>query len=187
MKKRIATFVLLTAAVTSGVAFAHHRRHQTFDANGNAGVVVSHKTGAKARVGAAYAARFQAYIDSIEAAGARVLFMGGIRRGRCSSGHRHPCGMALDVCQKSRDRVDARCRLPDRRSLARIASSVGLFEGGQWCHGDYGHAQVGVSAAPCGETRFASARRKIHHHRYRVASYRTNPKAVRVGWGWSAL
>ena len=38
------------------------------DANGNAapGVIVSSKTGARARVGVAYAARFQAYIDDLE-------------------------------------------------------------------------------------------------------------------------
>ena len=47
------------------------------DANGNtAGVFISGKTGARARVGAAYAARFQAYIDDLETNhGARVLFM----------------------------------------------------------------------------------------------------------------
>ncbi len=54
------------------------------DANGNKGIVISHKTGARARVGVAYAARFQAYIDDLENNhGARVLFMNGIRPGRC--------------------------------------------------------------------------------------------------------
>ena len=44
------------------------------------GIVMSAKTGARARVGVAYAARFQAYIDDPEKNfGARVLFMGGIR------------------------------------------------------------------------------------------------------------
>src|SRR2546427_179935 len=44
-------------------------QHQTrvVDANGNtAGVIISAKTGARARVGIAYAARFQAYIDDLE-------------------------------------------------------------------------------------------------------------------------
>jgi len=27
----------------------------------------------------------------------------------------------------------------------------GLFEGGRWCNSDYGHAQVGVTAAACGD------------------------------------
>ena len=37
------------------------------DANGNiAGTLISHKTGARARVGSAYAPRFQAYIDDLE-------------------------------------------------------------------------------------------------------------------------
>jgi hypothetical protein len=65
------------------------------DANGNAtaGVIVSSKTGARARVGVAYATRFQAYIDDLENNhGARVLFMGGIRPGHCSPSSEHPCG-----------------------------------------------------------------------------------------------
>ena len=126
------------------------------DANGNtAGLVVSHKTGARARVGVAYAGRFQAYIDDLENNhGARVLFMGGIRPGRCSPESQHPCGKALDVCQISRGGVDRRCNLPDRATLAQIASAHGLFEGGRWCHSDYGHAQVGVTAAACGDGPF---------------------------------
>ena len=55
------------------------------DANGNAaGFVISSRTGARARVGIRYVARFQAYIDDLENNhGARVLFMGGIRPGGC--------------------------------------------------------------------------------------------------------
>src|SRR5215467_8010320 len=70
------------------------------DANGNrAGIVISSKTGARARVGVAYAARFQAYIDDLERNhGAKVLFMGGIRPGPCSVASEHPCGKALDLC-----------------------------------------------------------------------------------------
>ena len=77
------------------------RRARTLDANGNnaAGTVISRKTGARTRV----AARFQAYIDDLEANhGGRVLFMGGIRPGRCSPSSEHPCGKALDVCQLRR-------------------------------------------------------------------------------------
>jgi len=47
--------------------------------------------------------------------------------------------------------VDPRCNLPTRVSLGRIASTHGLFEGGRWCNSDYGHAQVGVTAAACSE------------------------------------
>lgn len=120
-----------------------------------AGVVVSRKTGARARVGVAYAARFQAYIDDLETNhGARVLFMGGIRPGRCSSSSEHPCGKALDVCQRRRGVVDSRCNLPGRVALGQIAASHGLFEGGRWCDSDYGHAQIGVTAAACGDNRF---------------------------------
>ncbi len=131
------------------------------------GIVRSHKTGATAHVGARYASMFQGYVDALEATGATIRFMGGIRRGRCSSGSMHPCGKALDVCQLSRDRVDSRCHLPGRDAMARIAAANGLFEGGQWCHGDMGHAQVGVSAAACGSTMMA--RRHHRHHRIRYA------------------
>ncbi len=105
------------------------------DANGNtAGVVMSRKTGARARVGVAYAVRFQAYIDDLENNhGARVLFMNGIRPGRCSPASEHPCGKALDVCQRRRGVVDPRCNLPARVALGQIAAAHGLFEGGRWC------------------------------------------------------
>lgn len=131
------------------------------DANGNtAGVVISAKTGARAHVGVAYAARFQAYIDDLENNhGARVLFMGGIRPGRCSASSQHPCGKALDVCQLRRGVVDPRCNLPDRAALGQIAAVHGLFEGGRWCQSDYGHAQIGVTAAACGDGRIRIVRR----------------------------
>lgn len=136
-------------------AMVNQHRTAALDANGNApGVVVSSKTGARAHVGAAYAARFQAYINDLENNyGARVLFMGGIRPGRCSIYSEHPCGKALDVCQLRRGVVDRRCQLPGRTMLGQIAASHGLFEGGRWCDSDYGHAQVGVTAPACGESR----------------------------------
>lgn len=160
------------------------------------GVVRSRKTGATARVSPQYFGLFQAYVDDLEAAGAVVRFMGGYRPGRCWSGGMHPCGKALDVCQYARGVVDRRCNLPDEPVMAKIAERNGLFEGGLWCHGDRGHAQVGVSAAPCGgnlyaaverfkagnaaattgEVILASARNRhkrrhyAHHHHYRYAS-----------------
>jgi len=132
------------------------------DGNGNKapGIVISSKTGARARVGIAYAARFQAYINDLEKNyGARVLFMGGIRPGRCLPQSQHPCGKALDVCQLGWGKVDARCNLPDRVTLGRIAAAHGLFEGGRWCHSDYGHAQTSVTAAACGDGPFRIVRR----------------------------
>jgi hypothetical protein len=125
------------------------------DANGSTiGLITSSKTGARARVAAAYASRFQAYINDLENNySARVLFMGGIRPGRCSIYSEHPCGKALDVCQLRRGMVDSRCHLPNRATLAKVAASHGLFEGGLWCDSDYGHAQVGVTAPACGENR----------------------------------
>jgi Tfp pilus assembly major pilin PilA len=132
------------------------------DSNGNKapGIVVSSKTGARAQVGTAFAARFQAYINDLEKNyGARVLFMGGIRPGRCLPESQHPCGKALDVCQLGWGKVDPRCNLPDRVTLGRIAAAHGLFEGGRWCHSDYGHVQTGVTAAACGDGPFRIVRR----------------------------
>lgn len=128
---------------------------RTLDANGNpVGVVISLKTGAHARVDITYVERFQAYIDDLETNhGARVLFMSGIRPGRCLSSSEHPCGKALDVCQLRRGAVDRRCNLPGRVTLGQIAASHGLFEGGRWCNSDYGHAQIDVTAAACGDRR----------------------------------
>lgn len=138
---------------------AAHQGYRS-DANGNAaGFVISSRTGARARVGIRYVARFQAYIDDLENNhGARVLFMGGIRPGGCSPSSEHPCGKALDVCQLRRGVVDSRCKLPGRAALAQIAASHGLFEGGRWCNSDYGHAQVGVTPS-CGESRSRIARK----------------------------
>ena len=133
------------------------------DANGNSasGIVISRKTGARARVGVAYAARFQAYIDDLETNhGARIVFMGGIRPGRCSPASEHPCGKALDVCQLRRGVVDARCNLPGRVALGKIAASHGLFEGGRWCNSDYGHAQIDLTAAACGDRRVRMVQRQ---------------------------
>lgn len=125
------------------------------------GVVMSRRTGARARVGIAHAPRFQAYIDDLESNhGARIFFIGGIRPGHCASSSLHPCGRALDVCQLRRGVVDQRCHLPPRRKLAQIASSHGLFEGGRWCDSDYGHVQLGATAGDCGDRRTRFVRRR---------------------------
>ena len=140
-----------------------HKHRAAPDANGNKTgpcIVLSRKTGAKAVVGCPYVSSFQAYVDDLESGGATIYFMGGTRRGKCWSGGMHPCGKALDVCQLSRGRVAAKCNLPGRRAIAAVASRHGLFEGGQWCNSDYGHVQVGVSAAACGTT--LMARRTRH-------------------------
>jgi hypothetical protein len=140
--------------------------HPPLDPNGNESGVVKSKTGASARVGVRYAKRFQAYIDDLENNyGARVLFMGGIRFGHCSSRSQHPCGKALDVCQLRRGVVDPRCRLPGPSALATIAASHELFEGGRWCNSDYGHAQVDTTASACGDRRVHTARRGSRHRK----------------------
>jgi hypothetical protein len=139
-----------------------HRKPARSAKSNPPGIVMSRKTGARARVGIAHAARFQAYIDDLENNhGARILFMGGIRPGHCSSSGMHPCGKALDVCQLRRGVVDPRCHLPPRRTLAQIASSHGLFEGGRWCNSDYGHVQLGVTAGDCGDRRTRTVRRHM--------------------------
>ena len=155
------TIIQSAQAGTEISARKHHERG--IDANGNEAapcIVRSGKTGASARVGCAYVARFQAYVDELEANGATVHFMGGYRPGHCSPRHMHSCNRALDVCQLSRGRVDTKCRLPGRQALATIAERHGLFEGGQWCHSDYGHAQVGVTAGACGTTLMAKSKRR---------------------------
>jgi hypothetical protein len=78
-----------------------------------------------------------------------------------------------------------------------IAAAHGLFEGGRWCNSDYGHAQVGVTAAACGERMLArikqqpaaeasyayAARSKTRH--VRLASHQATfiPAVYRFGAG----
>ncbi|MGA7037100.1 MAG: hypothetical protein WBZ08_01720, partial [Pseudolabrys sp.] len=66
-----------------------------------------------------------------------------------------------DVCQRRRGVVDPRCNLPSRVALGHIAGVHGLFEGGRWCNSDYGHAQVGVTAAACGNRGIRFVQRQI--------------------------
>lgn len=124
------------------------------------GVVRSSKTGATARVAPGNRAKFQAYVDDLERNyGATVRFMGGYRRGPCSLASQHPCGGALDVCQLRRGIVDARCHLPSRRVMVKVARAHGLYEGGSWCNSDRGHAQVRESAGPCRGNLYAAVDR----------------------------
>lgn len=156
--------------------FRHHSPRKATKAARNApdaapialgsGVVVSHKTGAKARVSPAQAHKFQAYINDLEAHGAVIKFMGGYRPGPCWPGGLHPCGKALDVCQYARGVVDRRCNLPGKIVMAQIARANGLFEGGQWCNGDLGHAQVGVTAGACGSNLYSAVRKYKKKIRY---------------------
>ena len=134
------------------------------------------KAGATATVAPRYAARFQAFIDDLERHGAVVRFMGGIRPGRCSQASKHPCGMALDVCQLRRGVVDRRCRLPGRREIGTLARRHRLFSGGDWCDSDYGHVEAGGSVA-CGHSwasnatervKYAKIAKIMHGRRHRV-------------------
>ena len=113
-----------------GAAAPASQPPRAFDANGNraAGIVLSRKTGARARVGVAYAARFQAYIDDLETNhGARILFMGGIRPGRCSPSSEHPVER-LWMCASSVEAWStgvaiSPLALPSARSLLLTVSS----------------------------------------------------------------
>lgn len=170
----IATPTIIQSAQAGTLTELSARKHRTTDPNGNAAepcTVVSRKTQAKARVGCAHVAAFQAYVDDLEAGGAVVRFMGGVRRGKCWSGGLHPCGKALDVCQLSRGRVDPRCHLPGRREIADVAERHGLVEGGRWRHSDYGHAQVGGYAgiAVAEMSRHSTALTARSHRRQRVS------------------
>lgn len=166
----LALSVTITAQVKTG-------RSAEVDANGNAGIIISHKTGAKAKVSPQHAAKFQAYIDDLENNhGSIIKFMGGYRRGHCSSGHMHPCGRAIDVCQLRRGAVDRRCNLPDRVTIAVIAARHGLIEGGRWMNSDYGHAQVGgysgMDVAEIGSVTTVAARsHKRARHRVAQADF----------------
>jgi hypothetical protein len=163
-----AATVSLFASSAEASARYHHRHHHhrpaiktdKTNANGNLaerGIVRSKKTGATARVSADYAPKFQAYINDVENHGGEVLFMGGIRRGHCSSRSMHPCGKALDVCQLDRGVVDSRCHLPNRTVMAALALRHNLFEGALWCNDDYGHVQAGISAPACRKNLYAAA------------------------------
>jgi len=123
--------------------------HNNNDGGGRGNVHSS--AGASAVVSAAYAPAFQALIDDLEAHGAVIKFMGGIRPGRCAQAHKHSCGMALDICQHARSVIDSRCHLPGLAIENQIAAAHGLFHGAQWCRPDRGHFEVGGSAA-CGQS-----------------------------------
>jgi len=133
--------------------------------------VRSQKTGATANVAASAGPKFQAYINDLEDHGAVVRFMGGYRKGRGSLRHLHPWGLALDVCQLSRGRVDRRCHLPGPTLAADIAERHGLFEGGQWCHSDYGHVQAKFTAAACGVARRQRQRQPVVEAAYHAPNF----------------
>lgn len=170
-----------SAAATRAVRDSHLSRETSLRPSQGqigSGIVKSGKTGATAHVAPRYAAIFQDYVDDVEAAGGRITFMGGLRPGRCHIPEsKHPCGMAIDLCQYSRGVVDHRCLLPSEGQLAQIAARHGLVEGGIWCHGDRGHAEIRTheQAEACGHnlytavTEFQAKRTQARHHHIRYA------------------
>lgn len=160
--------------VHAPVKIARHRaNHRVVDANGNSGtgIVISHKTGATARVAVSFAAKAQAVVDDLEQNhGAVIRFMGGYRRGRCASWSLHPCGLAIDLCQTARGRVDPRCHMPSRSVEIQVARAHSAYSGGVWCNQDRGHIQSRETAASCGQTLYsavATFKSKRHRFKYR--------------------
>lgn len=97
------------------------------------------------------AKRFHSFCANLVAHGLKIVLAGGWRPGRCSDGHRHPCGLAIDINQVRRNVVVR--RFP--RGITAIARHYGLVSGGIWCDADLGHFEVydGTNAPAC------------HHHR----------------------
>lgn len=177
---RFVSLIIAMGITISATQAEARRSHRVQDANANgATAVVSHKTGARTSVSAEHVAKFQAYVDDLEAGGATIKFMGGIRRGHCSSRHMHPCGRAIDVCQLRRGVVDRSCNLPDRAAIAAIAARHGLVEGGRWRNSDYGHAQVGgysgMAVADVGSATTMTARSHRRARRHEIAQISVAP------------
>jgi hypothetical protein len=137
------------------------------------------KVGAHATVSPRYAPQFQALIDDLERHGAQVRFMGGYRSGYCGQASKHPCGMALDVCQLARGVVDRRCHLPGRVAMGEIARRHNLFSGGDWCNSDYGHVEAGTSVA-CGHSWASNGGSKHEGHHYRTVARAVEYASVSV-------
>ncbi len=171
-------------AVTARHAEAHRRHvhayrarktHQRPSLADSAFAAVRSRAGAVAYVLRAQVARFQGYVRALEARGATIFYMGGIRRGRCSPAHQHPCGEALDVCQDARGKVSGLkdCHLPPPPEMAEIAEAHGLQEGSTWCRRpDYGHAQVIRTGSRC------AARGLVGHGRRRYVAAGQNRMAL---------
>lgn len=102
-------------------------------------VTVRAKSGSTARVASSHASNFQCLIDSLEAEGYRIQFMGGYRSGTCAPPrYKHPCGLALDINQTDRNVVTR--RLPSNAN--QLARTCGLFHGAIWQYADGGHFEV---------------------------------------------
>jgi hypothetical protein len=207
----IVAIALLPATAEARSKHKHYRHHRASDANGNQafepGKVTSRKTGAYTHVSAKFQPQAQAYIDDLEQNhGATIYYLGGYRRGRCSIGHQHPCGTALDVCQDRRAHVSGAkdCHLPPPATIVRVASAHGLYEGARWCDSDYGHVQLRPSGGHCTPTGWARhvyyiadapattqrilvARAKLHHKKRHYAPvehmYASRELLPQVNWG----
>lgn len=119
----------------------------------SAAETIRSRSGATARVSAAAAPKFQALVDWLDARGYVIRFMGGIRPGRCSSRHMHPCGTALDINQTARGRITRSFPV----GVDDEARSLGLVHGAWWSNQDRGHFQVGGYAGDQGRRRIAVA------------------------------
>lgn len=167
----------------------HRQPDRGESASAGRATIRSGKTGETATVAAEYAGRFQSFLDDLEAHGATIYYMGGIRSGHCSIGSQHPCGWAVDFCQDYYGHVSGArdCRLPEPAEFHKIVVAHGLHDGSVWCRSDYGHVQAkdsgGCNIAPHGSwghgrVRLATMTGKIvgvdrrrHHHYGRRLRY----------------
>jgi hypothetical protein len=99
---------------------------------------------------------FQAYIGDLEANMAAYVYG---RIGRALLTFQRAPAEGSDVSGPAR-RGRPAMQSADRVTHGQVAAAHGLFEGGRWCNSDYGHAQVDVTAAGCGERRVRTVQRQ---------------------------
>ncbi len=162
----LAAVLLVAASSNADARSRHHHRHyahrhhasHSHVATAHAGfAVIRAATGATAVVARDVADKFQALIRKLEDAGAVIKDMGGLRHTMIAgtdTWSKHSVGHAIDICQRARNVVDGRCRLP--RNATQIAASVGLTHGAVWGNPDRGHFEARGSNPGHGGRRYAS-------------------------------
>lgn len=135
------------------------------------GATVRSRSGATAQVAPGARSAFQCLVDKYDAAGVRIVFMGGYGK-RPFNYSLHPKGLALDINQYSRNVT----RPATPAAATAWARSCGLIHGANWGHADTGHFQLGGWAGRRSVTRVARARpAKGRQMRYAAAE---RPRAV---------
>jgi len=105
------------------------------------------------------------FVQALEATGHSIAHIHGWRAHGSVPGSLHPIGMAIDICQSRRNRVD--CGYDPRRFTA-LAHRFGLMSGCEFRRPDCGHFQIaGVHRDHGARHRYARAH---HHHRHYIRS-----------------